>query len=454
MSYFRAASRLLKGTLIFLLLILSTLVSIGNYSAHSTSLSDGPCNPTTYLGTYIGTCNDVSPGKYSQKLGDDFPNFASVKLSYPTGAILTNSTGDLLFNVTLNPLMFNPLSAQVGSLVNVWGTGFSSSDTTCSISGNPVSASACTISGGTLTGSFTVANVLAGKYTITGTGIQNGDFSSNTFTVLPPSLILNPSSGPTGTTVDVSGFGFYTTDLTCTLIGGPVPPIPCAIAPHPPAPGGTIGIAPLLSFVVPPASATGVYSITVTTNGGDTGEASASFTVTPLGSPSITLSPSSGLGPPPPLTVSVSGSGFSVTDTTCSLSGNPVSTPTSCAIVGGTIAVGLSFTVANVQAGVYTITVTGSPGGDSATASFQVLPSAPTTPIYAVVSIDIYVPPDFTGLTLSQIWTSFTNDYDQNVISLRRQSGADQIGPNWWKISLSNLTVTNSPSLYSPARSR
>ena len=66
-----------------------------------------------------------------------------------------------------------------------------------------------------------------------------------------------------------------------------------------------------------------------------------------------------------------------------------------------------------------------------------------------MVSIDIYVPPDFTGLALSKTWSSFTNNYDQSSISVRRQSGSDPIGPSWWKISLSNLTVTNSPSSYS-----
>ena len=60
----------------------------------------------------------VSPGKYDLTLGNDFPTFGTVKLSYPDSAILTNSTGDLLFNVTLNPLMLNPTSAQVGHSVS------------------------------------------------------------------------------------------------------------------------------------------------------------------------------------------------------------------------------------------------------------------------------------------------------------------------------------------------
>ncbi|MCW3975034.1 MAG: carboxypeptidase-like regulatory domain-containing protein [Candidatus Bathyarchaeota archaeon] len=44
---------------------------------------------------------DVSPGKYDYKLGKDFPTEDSVKFHYPNSTILTNSTGELLINVTL-----------------------------------------------------------------------------------------------------------------------------------------------------------------------------------------------------------------------------------------------------------------------------------------------------------------------------------------------------------------
>jgi hypothetical protein len=41
---------------------------------------------------------DVSPGKYDYTLGEGFPNEDIVKLNYPNSTILTNSTGELLFN--------------------------------------------------------------------------------------------------------------------------------------------------------------------------------------------------------------------------------------------------------------------------------------------------------------------------------------------------------------------
>jgi hypothetical protein len=178
------------------------------------------------------------------------------------------------------------------------------------------------------------------------------------------------------------------------------------------------------------------------TGGNDSGEAVDSFTVT-TSSQSIALTSSFGhVGD----TVTVSGSGFSVADTNCALSGSIIAAGSSCSIAGGTLTA--TFTVANVAQDVYTVTAIGSPGADSATANFQVLPSPPSVPISATDSLDIYIPPDFAGLTLGNVWTSFTNNYDPHGITLSKLSSSDQVGPNWWRISLSNITVTNSPNSY------
>lgn len=381
----------------------------------------------------------ASPGKYDLTLGAGFPGLGSVKLSYPNSSILTNSVGDLLFAATLNPLMLNYTSGQLGSIVQVYGSGFSSSDTSCALFGSPVSLSSCIISGGVLTGQFRVDHVLAGAYLITATASPTNDFSSASFAVLPPSLVLNPSSGPDSVLnyVSVSGFGFYSTDGTCALIGNPVStPGACTI---------TGGVLNPTTFAI--AGLPGTYSIIVTTNGPDSSEAATSFTVTAT-SQRISLSASSGVSGTP---VTMSGSGFSILDTTCVLVGRIVPSSTTCSIAGGTIAVP-PFTVANVAAGVYTVTVIGSqPGGqsDSATADFQVFAVASKTPISTPVSLDIYIPPDFTGLTISKTWTSFTNNYDPHILTLSRLSASDQIGPNWWKISITGITITHSPSSYS-----
>jgi len=44
---------------------------------------------------------NVSPGEYSYKLGRNYPTEDAVKLEYPKSAVLTNTTGELLFNITL-----------------------------------------------------------------------------------------------------------------------------------------------------------------------------------------------------------------------------------------------------------------------------------------------------------------------------------------------------------------
>ncbi|MGA8857538.1 MAG: carboxypeptidase-like regulatory domain-containing protein, partial [Candidatus Bathyarchaeia archaeon] len=233
----------------------------------------------------------------------------------------------------------------------------------------------------------------------------------------------------------------YSTDNSCTLTGGPVSAFVCNIA---------LGTGILKgTFVV--AGPTGTYTITATTNGADTREALASFTVTTIPSPSITLSDLVNDYGKVGDTVTVSGSGFLLTDTSCSLRGSIITAATPCSIAGGNLAPAPTFVVGNVAPGVYTVTAKGSPGPEPlATANFLVLPLAPTIPYSTTVLLDIYVPPEFAGLTLSNLWTSFTNNYDSHFISVSRLSASDQIGPNWWKITVSNITVTHSPSSYLP----
>ena len=67
-------------------------------------------------------------------------------------------------------------------------------------------------------------------------------------------------------------------------------------------------------------------------------------------------------------------------------------------------------------------------------------------------TVNIYVPPDFTGLSIGNTWTSFTNNYDSRYIRLSRQSSADQIAPDWWEVSIQNLNVTCNPLPHDPRR--
>ena len=73
-------------------------------------------------------------------------------------------------------------------------------------------------------------------------------------------------------------------------------------------------------------------------------------------------------------------------------------------------------------------------------------------------SVDIYVPPDFSNLAISNIWTSFTNDYSYISVARSQQSFSvgsttanafsySAIGPNLWKVSILGLTVTSNTTL-------
>jgi len=65
-------------------------------------------------------------------------------------------------------------------------------------------------------------------------------------------------------------------------------------------------------------------------------------------------------------------------------------------------------------------------------------------------TLDLYIPPDFTGLSIGNVWTSFTNNYDSHYIRLSRQSSGDEIAPNWWKISIQDVNVTCVPARADP----
>ncbi|HXZ89994.1 MAG TPA: CFI-box-CTERM domain-containing protein [Candidatus Dormibacteraeota bacterium] len=180
-----------------------------------------------------------------------------------------------------------------------------------------------------------------------------------------PSISLSPSSGSFGTNVTVSGSNFSIKDKSCLLSSHAVKVKKCSIL------NGSVNG----SFIVPNVTA-GSYEITVTAHPTDD-SASANFTVTGPSTnqtgPSISFDSSSG---PFGSTVNVSGSNFSIKDTSCSISGDPVGSAPTCAITNGTLTG--SFVVANTPAGSYAVTATGSPAGDSAYATFSIIGGTPS----------------------------------------------------------------------------
>jgi hypothetical protein len=101
-----------------------------------------------------------------------------------TSTLATTSPSQTATSILNVPsIRINPISATTGSIIDITGSGFSTADVTCSLSGKAVGTSTCAISNGIVTASFIVANVPAGPYTITASGIEAGDSASSTFTV-------------------------------------------------------------------------------------------------------------------------------------------------------------------------------------------------------------------------------------------------------------------------------
>ena len=189
----------------------------------------------------------------------------SVQTSVTSRLVATSQTTTSTVN---NPsVALNPISSSAGSYVHVSGSGFQTGDIGCSFSGSPVGASNCLISNGILTGSFVVANVGTGSYSVIAMGSPGRDSVVATLIVTSPIITLNPSSASAGETVSVFGSGFASADSTCTITGTISSPS-CAIS------GGTITGSFIVANVNP-----AVYAIAVTGNqAGDS--ALASFTIT------------------------------------------------------------------------------------------------------------------------------------------------------------------------------
>jgi hypothetical protein len=112
------------------------------------------------------------------------------------GGVLFDSSGNVWVNDGGNnrilefhqgaTAVIQPTSGPAGTNVSVSGSDFAASDTGCSMTSSPtglISSPTCTVTGGVLSGSFTVASGASGTYTVTVTGTPTSDSASATFTV-------------------------------------------------------------------------------------------------------------------------------------------------------------------------------------------------------------------------------------------------------------------------------
>lgn len=320
---------------------------------------------------------NIGQGQYVVRVTGSSGDFAEAVFNVTSGPFIQFVVGGIAFPIGKTP------SVRTGTHVDVEGSSFLVTDTTCTISSPTLSyaiqGSACSvftpISGRfqgftNVTASFNVWSVPPGQYVIRVTGNQ-GDFAEGIINVtVGPRITLSPASGRTGTHVLVNGTGFLPTDTSCTISSptwsGLILQGACSIN------AGSQTIAG--SFFVgniPP----GQYVVEVTGCPGNTGctpsagdFATAIFNVT-LG-PRITLSRGTAS---PGLSVNVNGTGFLPTDTSCSISspGSDAVVAGSAACVkqaGSTITSG-SFIVGNVLPGQYVIEVTGCQGNNGCTPS-------------------------------------------------------------------------------------
>jgi hypothetical protein len=312
----------------------------------------------------------------------------SCTLSVPSGTSgsavdATNAGGQVgatTFGVTVPEITVAPGQGPAGAVVTVSGAGFSESSTV-SLNFDGVAVSSC--SSGSLTtdpsGAFScVVSVPSGTSgtTVTATDV-GGQMATGTFTVTVPAITVNPTQGPIGATVTVSGTGFSESSTASLNFDG-VAVSTCA--------SGSLGTdvtgAFSCEFSVP--SGTSSTTVAATDVGGQM--ATGAFTVTV---PAITVSPGQG---PIGATVTVAGTNFSVYSTVgLFFDGVSIGSCTS-----GTLATdgagdfSCTFSVPSGTSG-STVTAT-DVGGQTATGTFSVTVPAITVnpsegPIGAIVTV-------------------------------------------------------------------
>ena len=115
-----------------------------------------------------------------------------------------------------------PDSGSVGTVVNVFGSNFDPGvQVFITFDGNPI-ASVSPDTNGNFSADFKAITPILGPHTVTAR--QSLDSTSATFTVTsgPPFVIIDPTSGPTGTPVNVTGIGYPENSIINILFDGDI----------------------------------------------------------------------------------------------------------------------------------------------------------------------------------------------------------------------------------------
>jgi len=161
--------------------------------------------------------------------------------------------------ITIGPAMtVSPTTGSKGTTIAVTGNGFAAlSAVTAKVNGVAVTLSSTTTSStGSLSTSFAIPLTAAATNTLTITDAA-GNAANASFTLTIPVVLLTPSTGNTGSTVQMIGTGFKANSPLVIQLGGQiVMPVPAALAT---GPDGTF-----IGYISVPAGLSGNVTLTAT----------------------------------------------------------------------------------------------------------------------------------------------------------------------------------------------
>jgi hypothetical protein len=274
--------------------------------------------------TSVGTTTTTATGTFSSFT---FTVPASTEGSHTIKAEETSATSNNdTVSIAISPkITINPTTGSVGDAITVSGNGFDGSSTVTVSFDAVTMTTASTNSSGTLSSAtFAVPSTSRGTHTVRAQD-AGSNYATATFTV-STKITINPTSGPSGTTVTVTGTGFAASQtVIITYAGTNVVTSPSTVTT-----GSTGGFT--ATFVVP-VSPVGTYIVsagdgvnTATANFQSTTDATIS-TVTSVSAPgnvgmSLTIT-GVGFTPNHAITVTFAGTQLTVTgDSATNASGN------------------------------------------------------------------------------------------------------------------------------------
>ena len=190
--------------------------------------SGPPSTVVTVTGTGFGTNesgititfdnNPVASAKSANSLGswsDTFIVPTSLSGAHNISAYGPVTPSDyvpiVIFTVPNRTLVINPRNGPPGTVVTVTGTGFGTNETGISITfdSNAVTSGISSNSQGNWSGTFTVPASVSGPHSVSAYGSSTlaGSLPGITF-VVNPTIAVNPTSGPPGSSATVTGSGF------------------------------------------------------------------------------------------------------------------------------------------------------------------------------------------------------------------------------------------------------